>query len=325
MDRSCAALLATIVLTLTFVPGCNEELSTNAILSDPVASFTYSGTTVTPASINFQNTSKNSNSYQWDFGDGTLSQDRNPTKIYTIGGVYTVHLIATNTRTGKSNKVAHTINILAGPKASFDIIGDAVTFSPIVFYNTSQYADKFWWSLGEGDTSTYLDPTKTFTVYASYTIRLIATNVTYGKSDTVTRQIVITPGKLFVDSVIVDRVPFVDPTGVPWDSESTIDLEFLLTGAGGGRYYYLFGAPVHDVSPTSLPVSWQFGASGRLDVWNRAYRVGLWDQDVGYPYYIGETNMFMISDTIAAVGYPTLLRLQDHRGTISARIILKWQ
>ncbi len=230
------------------VIGCNDEVSSTAIIPEPMASFTYSGTPVTPAAISFQNTSQNSYIYHWDFGDGTVSQVVSPTKIYTHLGVYTVSLSATSTN-----------------------------YFP------------------------------------------------YVKSDTAIQQITITPGKLFIDSVFVDQVPFVDPTGAPWDTDSLIDLEFLLTGSGGGRNSYLFGAPIDDVSNASLPVSWHFGSSGQLDAWNRAYRVGLWDQDFGYPYYIGETNMFMISDTIAASGYPTQLRLQDYRGTIRVRIVLRWQ
>jgi hypothetical protein len=248
MDRSYSTALATFVITLMFVPGCKEESSSTAIIPGPTASFTYSGTPVTPATISFQNTSQNSNIFRWEFGDGTVSQVVSPIKIYPIRGVYTVRLVAMNTN-----------------------------------------------------------------------------YFTYAKSDTAIQQIIITPGKLFVDTVIVSQVPFVDPTGVPWDSDSLIDLEFLLTGYEGGRTSYLWGPPVRDVSPASLPVIWHFDSSARLDAWNRAYRIGLWDRVPYYPIYIGETNMFMISDSIAASGYPTVVRLQDHRGTISVRIILQWQ
>jgi|ERR1041384_1282374 hypothetical protein len=247
MDRCHSAILAAIVITLTIVAGCKQEISTPAVIPQPIASFTYSGTQVTPAAIVFQNTSQNSNTFRWEFGDGSASQVVSPTKKYAMRGVYTVRLIATN-----------------------------------------------------------------------------ATYFKFARPDTVTQQFNITPGKLFIDSIIVDRVPFVDQFGVPWEADSLINLELLLTGSGGGRYSYLWGPPVAHVNPARLPVSWNFDSTGQLDSWNRAYRVGLWDRVLYYPIYIGETSMFMIYDTIAASGYPTRLHLRDPRGTISLRIILKW-
>ena len=42
--------------------------------------------------IQFQNTSGSAISYQWDFGDGTVSTLENPSHLYSAQGIYTVHL-----------------------------------------------------------------------------------------------------------------------------------------------------------------------------------------------------------------------------------------
>jgi PKD repeat protein len=58
----------------------------------PVASFTN---TAGP-NVSFTNTSSNSNTWQWDFGDGNSSTQQNPTHLYGANGNYTVQLIACN-------------------------------------------------------------------------------------------------------------------------------------------------------------------------------------------------------------------------------------
>jgi len=46
--------------------------------------------------IDFDNTSTGANSYEWDFGDGEMSTEENPSHQYAEGGMYTVILTATN-------------------------------------------------------------------------------------------------------------------------------------------------------------------------------------------------------------------------------------
>lgn len=46
--------------------------------------------------IQFINESSFADQYEWDFGDGTVSNEENPTHIYTVSGEYEVRLIARN-------------------------------------------------------------------------------------------------------------------------------------------------------------------------------------------------------------------------------------
>ena len=61
--------------------------------SYPVAEFIPPEVGCAPYTIQFQNTGRGT-SFHWDFGDGTSSTQRNPSHIYTQGGVYTITLIA---------------------------------------------------------------------------------------------------------------------------------------------------------------------------------------------------------------------------------------
>ena len=61
-------------------------------------SFTTSQSNFTspPFAVNFTNTSVGYNSYQWNFGDGSMSSQENPSHTYQYNGTYTVTLFATD-------------------------------------------------------------------------------------------------------------------------------------------------------------------------------------------------------------------------------------
>ena len=63
----------------------------------PVASFTLNPATAGVGdTIYFQNTSEGANTFDWDFGDGNVSTEENPSHIYTAEGMFTILLVATN-------------------------------------------------------------------------------------------------------------------------------------------------------------------------------------------------------------------------------------
>lgn len=51
---------------------------------------------ISPCVVTFINESTNSNSYEWDFGDGKTSVDKNPTHTYYRSGTFMVSLTASN-------------------------------------------------------------------------------------------------------------------------------------------------------------------------------------------------------------------------------------
>jgi PKD repeat protein len=58
----------------------------------------------------FTNQSLNSESFEWDFGDGTLSNDPNPVHIYNATGIFQVELTAVS-KTGTIDKAFQTITV----------------------------------------------------------------------------------------------------------------------------------------------------------------------------------------------------------------------
>ncbi len=59
----------------------------------PIVNFLY---TINSDKVSFTNNTQNADTYAWDFGDGTLSNEKNPEHSYAHSGTYTVKLIATN-------------------------------------------------------------------------------------------------------------------------------------------------------------------------------------------------------------------------------------
>lgn len=65
----------------------------NAVMADFSVAQTYFCTT--PANVAFTNSSVNSTTYVWDFGDGAVATVANPAHTYTSPGTYSVRLITT--------------------------------------------------------------------------------------------------------------------------------------------------------------------------------------------------------------------------------------
>ena len=59
---------------------------------NPVSNFTY---VMNMGEVNFTNTSTNSSSYSWNFGDGNTSTAVNPTHTFSANGTYQVKLLST--------------------------------------------------------------------------------------------------------------------------------------------------------------------------------------------------------------------------------------
>lgn len=88
------------------------SLSLISCRKTPVAQF--SADTVEPVvgqEVYFTNQSENAVNYEWDFGDGTVSNEANPVHVFTGTGTYNVTLTAIS-KSGVSDKATLTITIM---------------------------------------------------------------------------------------------------------------------------------------------------------------------------------------------------------------------
>jgi gliding motility-associated-like protein len=88
----------TYIVTVT--DGCNDVITDSTridVLPHGNASFTVSPDTIPGGqTINFTNTSKNTTQWYWTFGNGSSSDEFNPSEVYINPGVYQVVLISYN-------------------------------------------------------------------------------------------------------------------------------------------------------------------------------------------------------------------------------------
>ncbi len=123
-------LMATAIAVFSlFLIQCGKDKPSAPAIPDPIASFSESGGNVTPATIVFQNTSQNADSYLWRFGDGDSSTITNPTHVYDQHGDYTVMLIAKNSVTGKIASKSQLLSITPGTVSIESIFINSIPFT----------------------------------------------------------------------------------------------------------------------------------------------------------------------------------------------------
>lgn len=149
----------TIKLDAVSAFGCAESASKNlsSFFDKPIAAFTVTPDTLCQGSDNvFHDESTNSlgtiTQWNWNFGDGSTSTERNPTKRYQQPGNYTVKLNVTNNANCISQAATKQVVVYlqpvidAGP--SFTVPqGTVVQFNPTANDSTSL---SFIWSPGTG-------------------------------------------------------------------------------------------------------------------------------------------------------------------------------
>lgn len=135
-------LLAGFVLTLAFLPSCNDE-EIEVPDASTVADFTYVADNgfMAPSTVNFTNKSLRATSYNWDFGNGQTSTEENPAVTYDQPGSYTVTLTV-----GVMNDVYYNEPV----KTSTIIIKDPLAGKTRKFYFTDRSANQVkYFTVGE--------------------------------------------------------------------------------------------------------------------------------------------------------------------------------
>lgn len=291
-------------------------------ITDQISGNAISGASITTQPPTTNVTSDNSGNYiipDVEAGNYTLSVAKNGYVSYTSN---------VNVTAGQNTvvNIALAPTPIPDPIASFNYGGSMETPAVITFTNTSQNADSYLWDFGDGTTSTETNPSKTYNTKGTYTVKLTAKNTSTGKSNQTSQNLVITPGKVFLQRVIVDEIPFVDENGAGWDLTSGPDVFFSIIDSVGNVIINSSGSRVDDVTPSMLSLAWDFTPELLFEKssWNKTYFIRVWDWDATGDDLIGTTNGFKITQLINS-NYPTTVALQSVDAKTKVRLIFRWQ
>lgn len=169
----------TVTLRVISDYGCTDSLSQNvSVHSNPVPAFNTVAGCLNDAVL-FTNSSSNldgvNTSFEWQFGDGSVSNVTAPSKLYSAAGDYSV-ILTTSSDSGCTSSIAQSIEVFPVPTASFSATpqceGTATSF--INNSTISSGSISYSWNFGDGGTSTFVSPNHTYITSGNYSVQLIA-------------------------------------------------------------------------------------------------------------------------------------------------------
>ena len=168
----------TVKLTVTNAYGSSTEIKNNfiSIGMEPAAAFTATPENgKVPMAVKFIDRSEGQvESWQWSFGDGERSTEKDPVHTYLTAGVYNVILTVSN-EYGSSDTTKPGFITVVGPLLSKFTADPTSGSAPVTvkFTDHSIGNPTSWkWNFGDGGTSTEQNPTHTFTNGNAFEVKL---------------------------------------------------------------------------------------------------------------------------------------------------------
>lgn len=215
-----------------------------------------------------------------------------------------------------------------GPVADFTWKGKMRTDGQIDLINLSVNADRFRWRFPNGAISSQINPSTIIYWTGKQPVTLIAYNTETSREDSLTREILIHPGSVYLDSVIVEGIPFNNRDGASWDELTGPDLYFVLHRPGNYNETWSFDYVFNDCQEDQLPIGWHFTNYGYyLPDWNFNYQLDIIDKDtrISAPDYneiIGIVH-FRVRDLTGNDDYDKSITLIS--GSTKVRIVVRWE
>ncbi len=166
-----------VTLTATNPCGSVTSMETVVIVTAPTAGFSADNVSgCVPLIVQFNNqSSANATGWSWSFpgGNPATSTMENPTVTYNTAGTYDVTLTVTNAAGMDISTQTSYITVDPMPSPSFTVLRSDFTAN---FTNTSTDATSYSWDFGDGNSSTDVNPSHTYTMEGTYIVTLTATN-----------------------------------------------------------------------------------------------------------------------------------------------------
>lgn len=172
-------------------------------------------------------------SYLWNFGDGTISYEANPTHSYGESHIYTVSLTLLNRQTGKEHTTIQedVVTILPIPTTGFVYTEESKKHDdnklkyPYTAFNVKNVSKEntYKWTFENGETYLSASVKFIFKEAGDYDVTIVATN-SYGCSTASTKKVTIANGSdIYVqdafnpNSTIAENETFIPKALLEWD------------------------------------------------------------------------------------------------------------
>jgi gliding motility-associated-like protein len=280
----------TFDITLTAINsfGCKNTMQQSSFIKvDGFAkagfNYRYNNACKAPDTVTFTNTSQSNSklTYQWLFGDGTASTQKDPVHIYTTSGNFTVQLTAVNAN-GCSNVYVQEISI-GSANADFDVTNGCVNERTFFTDKSSPKPLTETWEFGDGTADTGFQVAHVYTSPGEYQVTLTAD---FGGCTDVTRKIIKTDAKIQADFTASGKLK-------TCSYPQTIQFNNMTQDAGSFKWFFGDG----DSSSLENPVH-TYKNPGRYSVRLIAYNT------YGCPDTVVKTN-------VIELGVPTIQGIQN--------------
>ncbi len=229
----------TVKLTAESAVGCNRfaTIQKNVVIEPrPIADFINTRTCTNQPVFFTDNSSTafgNITAWHWDFGDGTSSVLQNPQKTFTTVGAYGVRLVVVSSSGCVSDTAKRNIIIGAAPTAGINVTSGCINKTISMQDASAITGDnitRWYWSLGNGNTSVEQNPAIIYSAPGSYSIKHVVESGGGCISDTAitTASIESTPvaGIKVMDGCKGQAVQFFDSSSIDFGAITKWNWEF---------------------------------------------------------------------------------------------------
>ncbi|MBT5990858.1 MAG: PKD domain-containing protein [Bacteroidetes bacterium] len=236
-----------VSLHVVDINGCSDTrvyTSYITVNSKPKPQFSVNTSTYCsiPAAVTFTNSSTGNGTltYRWDFGDGNTANSKDTTYTYLTSGTYNVKLVVTDQNGCSDSIIENSFVKINSIKASFKPDNDSICPGVLVAMNdASNGANSYFWSFGDGNTTTVPNPKYIYFNPGTYVVKLKVEN-TGNCKDSISKTIL-------VDDIEAGYSAFpLQTCHIPFE----VDFTDLSKNAVSWVYYFGNGDTSHSQNPT---------------------------------------------------------------------------
>jgi PKD repeat protein len=241
----------TVQLIVKNSEGCIDTVEQEVVVEDGVLSDFTAPTQVCvgePAHLVDQSVPQGSTfivSWNWDLGDGEISNATDFEHTYDSSGIFTIILEVLNNN-GCSSIDSQTISVLDRPTAQFSFAALACSTDPVEFTDLSTTPSgtsitSWSWNFGDGGGSSDQNPDHLFILTGNYTITLVVTN-NLGCNDTIQKEVEILSGPVASFTYIISG------QAVIFQNNSAVSSDYSVLWDFGDGSTSMLANPVHNYS-----------------------------------------------------------------------------